>query len=241
MSALRLLLGFIVVFSGCSIPSPGGVSSETSHYEIRTDVAEPPFAARVSQEAEACHAVLAQAFGSEPTRAFPVVVYRSRRAFNASLSSQLQDRGFIGECGDRYALVYWGDDARGRDTLAHELVHHFSAELMPGLPYWADEGLAKALAPKQSAARWIETVNELSDAEICSQLRGLARLPEGPDYALRCMVAAALVRFGLETETWPDVRALGRWEPDHARFLRWLRSRKWVVSKKFPPVWGNQG
>ena len=241
MVSTRFLLGCLLLVSGCSIPSPGGLSTESPHYLVRTDETRPPFADVVSREAEQCHAVLAHAFGAEPAKPFPVLVYKSRRDFNANLSSQLQDRGFIGECGNRFALVYWGDDVRGRDTLAHELVHHFAAELMPGLPYWADEGLAKALAPKQCASHWIETVNELSDAEIFSQIRGLKELPAGPDYALRCMVAAALVRFGLETEAWPNVRELAHWKPDHEKFLVWLRSRRWISSKRFPPVWSNQG
>lgn len=240
MSPRALLVAF--VFAGCAIPAPGGAERDTAHYEIRTDAPEPALAGEVARAAEHAHLALAPLFGAEPGGTFPIVVFRDPIAFNRSLSPALRDRGFVGECGSQFALVYWPDDVRGKDTLAHELVHHFAAELLPELTYWKDEGLAKALAPKRGAGcvDWLAAVEGMNERELRSHVRQLEVLPEGGDYTLRCLVAAAVVRYGLETQGWPDLSGLVAWKPDVDGFVRWLRRRPRGGASRFPAVWDSQ-
>lgn len=237
---LRLaVLSSALLLAGCAIPEPRGATLATANYEVRTDAPRPPFAAQVADAAEHAHTALAEAYGGAPQGTFPVVVYQDRVAFDEQLSPTLKDKGFVGECGDRFALVFWPDEVRGQDTLAHELVHHFNAKLLPDLPYWLDEGLAKALAPKRIHGDWISAVTQLSDDDLRARVRSLAELPDGDDYALRCLVAAALVRHGLETQGFASVVSIRSWQPDTEAFLRWLRARRNAsTARRFAPVWG---
>jgi hypothetical protein len=232
------LLVSVVAATGCTTPEPRGTSAESAHYEIRTDQGSARFSRSVAQAAEQAHAALKRLYGDEPVKPFPVVVYTDQVAFEEQLAPALRAKGFVGECEDRYALVLWRDDDKGKDTLAHELVHHFNAELLPDIPYWLDEGLAKALAPKRSAGGdWLEAVSALSDGELHARLRTLGSLPEGEDYSVRCLVAAAVVRFALETADLADVRRLEKWKLRPDDFVKWLRGRRGNLSKRFQPVW----
>ncbi|HZU95724.1 MAG TPA: hypothetical protein VFF73_03380 [Planctomycetota bacterium] len=238
---MRALWALLVVSllgaTGCTTPEPRGTSAESAHYEIRTDQGSARFSRSVAQAAEQAHAALKRLYGDEPVSSFPVVVYTDQRAFEEQLAPALRAKGFVGECEDHYALVLWRDDDKGKDTLAHELVHHFNAELLPDIPYWLDEGLAKALAPKRTAGDWLEAVATLREDELRARLRTLDSLPEGEDYSVRCLVAAAVVRFALETGDLADVRALEKWKLRPDDFLKWLRGRRGNLSKRFQPVW----
>jgi len=237
---LRVARGaLLLVLVGCSLPEPRGARSETAHYQVRTD-GDAALAARAGAAAERAHAALREAYGDSPESAFPLIVYGDRAAFDRELSPELRARACVGECGERFALVFWPDDKDGEDTLAHELVHRFDAALLPGLPFWLDEGLAKALAPKRSEGDWRAALAQLTDDELRARVRSLETLPEGGDYALRCIVAACLVRHGLETAGLASLTQLRSWRPDVEAFLRWLRAPpREPLRGRFAPLWGR--
>jgi hypothetical protein len=226
---------------GCVTPRPKGAEGATTHYEVRTDDPDPELTRQVSRTAEQVHAALARDFGAEVAGGLPLIIYRQRQNFDRELAPSLKDRGFVGQFGEGYVLVYWPDEVSGKETLAHELVHRFNASLAPDLPYWLDEGLAKALAPRRAHGDWLSALADMSDDELRDRIRSLESLPAGEDYALRCLVAAGVARFALDSEEIRTVRELRGYRADAARFLRWLRGTRVAHPDRFPPVLGEAG
>ncbi len=239
-SLSRLVFVGAALTVGCVAPRPQGAEGATAHYEVRTDDPDPELTRQVVRVAEQVHATLARDYGAEPAGELPLIVYRQRANFDRELAPSLKDRGFVGQFGEGYVLVYWPDDVSGKETLAHELVHRFNAALAPDLPYWLDEGLAKALAPKRAHGDWLAALADMSDDELRERIRSLGALPAGEDYALRCLVAAGVARFALDAEEIKTVRELRGYKADAARFIRWLRRRRVAHPDRFPSVLGSE-
>jgi len=247
--ALGLLLAAL---AGCRAPVLDGARFDTERYSVRTDVSDPRVARRIAAEAERVHTVLRDYFGGEPAWDEPLAVLVADDPATYARLRLVEGSGGEYQHGALWpavALVRWRDEAQGRRTLAHELVHHFVAARAPDLPLWLNEGLAEAIdhASRPLVVRrtvdaagatvglrtldpvWcgVDRTRRQSDAQV---LAALGRLEDydAPDsdtledQGLR-HVAAALVRHGLETEDWETLTDLADWTPDHRAFLRWLR------------------
>jgi hypothetical protein len=231
----------LVVLAGCAAAGTARTERTSEHYSLQADRADDAFLALAASDCERVHAVLARAYGAAPRDRYTVRVDRTRAVFDGALGDTAKGHGIVGECQKEFAIVYWPDRERGEDRLAHELVHHFDAELLPELPFWQDEGLAKALAPRREAQDTVTTLAALPDDELRALVRSLPSLPAGEDYPLRCLVAAAVVRFALDTQRLETVRELRGFEPDPDRFLRWLRRPRPPSPARFAPVWSQAG
>jgi hypothetical protein len=206
---------------------------------VRTD-STPETARAAVDAAERAHAALVQAYGTDLAgEPFTLFVFTDRTAFEHELSEAVRSKGLTGECRAGYALVFWPNKRSGEDTLAHELVHRFNATLLPKIPFWIDEGLAEALAPKREYGDWLTYAALLDADQLRARVRSLDALPEGDDYATRCLVGAAVVRFGLQTGGFADVRSIRSWKPDTEAFLAWMRGPR--SEKNFPSIWKTPG
>lgn len=247
--ALALAPLTLAVAACSSTPEPHGASLETRRYSVLTDVADPELARRVGRLAERLHDQLAADFRGEPEEnPFRLVVCTQRAAFGRAVGrlDQRDPSAVQGLCEPAERIVVlWSDDASGAQALAHELVHRFVATLQPRAPSWVDEGLARALAlapnspppamglPPRSDDSHPVVVRRLPDVEVWTRLDDLAARHFFPDAdflenaqnhdVMDCLVAAALVRYGLESQGWRDLRAIGAWNPDKRAFLEWLK------------------
>lgn len=283
-----------LALAGCaSAPSPRGVSTESEHYEVRSDSWDPELVRRAARAAEREAALLAADFGGAARPSFPIILCTDPARF----ARYRDDSGAHGPAigffsrSPRFAVVltvrHW------ERVLAHELVHAFVEATVPTAPFWVDEGLARELshgpdldrrsledgddpleprapvAPVEEVAPIVIKGRDVLPAtappsrpggprgpgflQRCAVTRLaackderirelLASLPswdeaDPRDAALRSDVAAAAVRFGLETQGWPDVRAAATFRPDPDAFLAWLRGSP--THARFPPVGGE--
>ena len=92
-------------------------------------------------------------------------------------------------------------------------------ESLPGdVPQWILVGLAKALDHRGSHCA-PRTLAGWTPARITSEL---ARLGEPMRDRNHLNFAGLVVRYGLETQGWTDLRALGTWTPDAEGIARWM-------------------
>lgn len=263
LARLAPLLALAPILAGCSsAPELPGASHETRHYAVATDSPDPTFARRVGKLAERLHERLANDFGADPFEGgCPLLVCTDRAAFDRTLGTgkQRDPMAIQGSCQSGRVVVSWPDDVSGAQALAHELVHRFVAGRAPDAPGWVQEGLARALAlapnepppapglPPRSDLGHPVTARRMPDAELW------ARLDELPKHAFRadpdflenaldhdvtdCAVAAALVRFGLETQGFRDLTAIAAWKPQKQAFLAWLKKiAPETAFEHFPPL-----
>lgn len=247
------LLLALVAAAGCaSIPDPGGVRAERGRIRVRTDGQDADFARACAELTEEYLAELTPRFGLVPDDLgeVTVLVCRTEEGFAAALGQYrpaMPASAIDGFTVDGFACVRWGSERRGRRALVHELVHVLVDRALPDLPPFWNEGLAYELTHTLQANRETPAPGGRGDgtarfvgahpAELdgCGLPWAVGRTPEDLAAALRrceegealdapsSRLAAALVRFGIETGGWQDLRELEDWEPDLTRFAAWLR------------------
>jgi hypothetical protein len=225
---------------------------------IRTDVDDMAFARRVAAEAERMHGKLREYFGGTPDRVLILTAtswstYQSICEFSVS-AGEYHHSWFS----EPYVINSWTGELGGLKGMAHELVHHFVHSLAPKTPLWLNEGFAEALEhsstpPSGDAGALDAWACPLSRADQLGSLapqaldRRLKRLFtfqgswDGPlvDGDLR-LLAALLVRFGMETQGWRTLKDGAEWKPDRIHFARWLRSEP-SEHGRFPPLLDGSG
>lgn len=260
---LCLLLFCCGILANCtSIPEPGGSRFDTIHYQVSTDTFDTLFAEKAASLSEFFHEALTGYFGGAPEEPLPIVIYRDRQKFDATLPKDYPVKPDGIYFHSTYTKIYWRNDTQGMVRLAHELVHHFIHYFMSDVPHWKDEGIAYALAydiqPIQRFYGWntrnphirlglvyqrpfhcpVQETTRLSNGEIHSHFIELPDITNKVDnYARKVRTAAAMIRFGMETQHWSFIQEAKDWEPEMPAFLEWLRNPlSHQKYKQFPPL-----
>ncbi len=250
----RTLWVTILLLAGCGAPELRGAAVDAEHVMIRTDADDMAFARRVADEAERMHRKLRRYFGGSPDRVLILTAtswstYQSICEFSVS-AGEYHHSWFT----EPYVINSWNGDLGGLKGMAHELVHHFVHSLVPETPLWLNEGIAEALehssgplagGPEGALDAWscplrrAEQVGKLAPRNLDRRLDRLFTFKgswDGPlvDGDLR-LLAALVVRFGMETQGWGTLRDAVEWMPDRAHFVRWLRGSP-KTHDHFPPL-----
>lgn len=242
-----LCLSAVALLSACSGPTLKGMSYRADHYQVVTDGDDLEFAKNVGLEAERIHKILAGYFNCEgDTEECRVQIatkfdsYKSLR--KKSISSGEFHTGFLVSPN---ILVSWTNSTRGREILAHELVHHFVEETIPDLEDWKNEGLALALegsaVPLEQAVIWegqseakvkvqrwpardhnIRGLRAMKRERLKVYFKTLNRFDKFSSDSVERHIIALVVRYGLETENWSSLQEIKDWQPSFEGFHRWL-------------------
>lgn len=250
MRQLFFILGLSVslLSSACAGPQLTGMSYRADHYRIVTDGEDIEFAKNVGLEAERIHRILAVYFKHEGETsdcriqiATKFTSYKSLRKKSIS-SGEFHTGLFVFPT----ILVSWTNTVRGREILAHELVHHFVEETMPDLEDWKNEGLALALegsaVPVEQTIVWegqleatvkvrewpardynVRSLRAMKPERLKVYFKTLNAFDKFSSDSTERHIIALVVRYGLETGKWSSLRDLKDWKPSFAGFEAWLR------------------
>lgn len=266
------LLVVLVLCAGCrAIPDPGGPRFSDHRVEVRADRGGVAFVTSVAALSRSYLDRIGRQLGVDQPEPVAIVVCQSGEAFKA-VKSRYRFRkgakhveGFY-EPGNAVACLRWKNNQRGAECLAHELVHHLLAEVLPGIQIFWSEGIAYELThslrnPDALLGAIFEMVSESKPMKAGEFDRVMARseaqaefVARRPEILERCSLkygvgleaeevegrlrhyldeegpvdregyelAAAMIRFGIETEGWTDFQAIRDWRPDAKAFVAWL-------------------
>lgn len=272
MRAFLALPFLLLALCGCrAIPDPGGPRIEVEGIEVRADSGGVAFVTSVAALSRSYLARIGRRLDVPEPAPLAIVVCRDAKAFTALKkhyrfrSGAKHVEGFYSET-HAVACLRWANDERGKECLAHELVHHVLKEALPGLPLFWSEGLAYELthslrSPDALMGAIFAMVTEDREMEPGELDAVMARsqaqadfVARGPKLLEECslkhvvglsadvlegrlrryldedqsldrdgyQLAAALVRYGIETQGWTSLRQLRGWRPSAGAFVAWL-------------------